>query len=117
MGETQINSIKNFFSNRTNLKVIYELNKILSIQNAILIEKNGILKNKTFLVTGKLHDMSRAEVKFLIEQNSGSIISSVSKKLDYLIVGDKPTKRKVETAKNLKIKILTQNELLKILEQ
>ena len=52
------------------------------------------------MLTGKLLNMSRSEAKSIIEQNSGYIISNVSKKLDYLIVGDKPTKRKVEIAKN-----------------
>ena len=47
-------------------------------------------------------DISRAEAKSLIEQNSGSIISNVSKKLNYLIIGEKPTKRKIDAAKELK---------------
>ena len=46
------------------------------------------------MITGKLEGMSRAEAKSLIEENSGSIISNVSKKLDYLIIGEKPTKEK-----------------------
>ena len=58
------------------------------------------------MLTGKLDGISRAEAKSLIEQNSGTIISNVTKKLDYLIVGEKPTKRKVEAAKELKVKIL-----------
>ena len=52
-----------------------------------------------------------------IEKNSGTIISNVSKKLDYLIIGEKPTKRKVETAKELKIKILKQSEWLNLLNK
>jgi len=67
------------------------------------------------MLTGKLLNMSRSEAKNLIEQNSGSIISNVSKKLDYLIVGEKPTKRKVDTAKELNIKILSQSEWFKML--
>ena len=69
------------------------------------------------MLTGKLDSMSRAEAKSLIEQNSGSIISNVSKKLDYLIIGEKPTKRKVDTAKELKVKILNQNDWLKLLNK
>ena len=69
------------------------------------------------MLTGKLKGISRAEAKSLIEENSGSIISNVSKKLDYLIVGEKPTKRKVETAKEMKIKILTQVEWEKMLNK
>ena len=57
-------------------------------------KENGLLKNKTFLVTGKLNGISRAEVKSLIEENSGKTVSSVSKKLNYLIIGEKPTKKK-----------------------
>ena len=77
----------------------------------------GLLANKTFMLTGKLNGISRAEAKSLIEENSGSIVSNVSKKLDYLIVGEKPTKRKVESAKELKIKILNQQEWSKILNK
>ena len=95
IGETQINSIKGFFSNTTNLKVIVELDKILNIQNATEAKKDGLLANKTFMITGKLNGMSRAEAKSVIELNSGSIISNVSKKLDYLIMGEKPTKKKL----------------------
>ena len=117
IGETQINSIKNFFSNKTNLKIIYELINTLNINEAKIVKKDGPLANKTFMLTGKLNGISRAEAKSLIEENSGSIVSNVSKKLDYLIVGEKPTKRKVESAKELKIKILNQQEWSKILNK
>ena len=56
------------------------------------------------MFTGKLLNMSRAEAKSLIEENSGSVVSSVNKKLKYLIIGEKPTKRKVQQAKELGIK-------------
>ena len=69
------------------------------------------------MLTGKLLNMSRSEAKSLIEQNSGSVISNVSKKLDYLIVGEKPTKRKMEAAKQLNVKVINQNEWLKLLNK
>jgi DNA ligase (NAD+) len=100
-----------------NLKVLNELDKILSINNAVTQRENGILYKKTFLVTGKLNGVSRAEIKSLIEKNSGTTVSSVSKKLNYLIVGDKPTKKKVLNAKELKIKIIDQDEFLKMLNK
>ena len=117
IGQTQIKSIKNFFRNKTNLNVIYELNKVLSILDNKGIEKNGLLKNKTFMFTGKLKGISRAEAKSLIEKNSGSIISNVSKKLNFLIAGDKPTKRKIDLAKKLEIKILNQADWLRMLNK
>ena len=115
IGETQISSIKSFFANEINVKVLAELGKILVIKNVQATQQNGLLKNKSFLVTGKLTGISRAEVKSLIEENSGTTVSAVSKKLSYLIVGEKPTKRKLENAKELKIKIINQNEFLKML--
>ena len=117
IGDTQINSMKNFFSNKTNLVVLNNLAKELKIKDTISIKENGLLNNKTFMLTGKLEGMSRAEAKSLIEQNSGAIISNVSKKLDYLIIGDKPTRRKIEAAKELNIKILKQSEWLKMLNK
>ena len=117
IGETQIKSIKNYFLNQKNLKVLSELNENLLIANAVLINKNGLLKNKTFMITGKLIDISRAETKSLIEKNSGKIISNVNKKLNYLIIGEKPTPKKVDLAKKLKINIITQEEWLKMLDK
>jgi len=115
IGEAQTNSLKNFFSNRENLNVLEALEKVLKISNFVLEKKDGLLKNQTFLVTGKLDDLSRAEVKSIIERNSGTVVSSVTKKLNFLIVGEKPTKRKVDSAKELEIKIITQTELFKML--
>ena len=117
IGETQLSSIKSFFSNEANKKVLNELEKVLLIKDAIQNSDDGLLKNKTFLVTGKLDGISRAEVKSLIEQNSGKTVSSVSKKLNYLIIGEKPTKKKIDYAKQLKIKVIYQAEFLKMLNK
>ena len=116
IGETQINSIKNFFKNSTNLHVLENLEKALIVKNAENQKTDGIFSNKTFMFTGKLSSMSRSEAKSLIEQNSGSIVSNVTKKLDYLIVGEKPTNRKIDAAKSLKVKILDQSSWLKMLK-
>ena len=117
IGETQISSIKNFYNNKTNLNIIKSLRKILNIKRAVENKKDGVLSNKTFMLTGKLNGISRAEAKSLIEKNSGSIISNVSKKLDYLIIGEKPTKRKIEAARELKINIINQTEWLRLINK
>ena len=117
IGETQVNSVKNFFSNKVNLDVLNQLAEILDIKNVTEDNKNGKLKNKTFMITGKLNGISRAEVKSLIEENAGAVVSSISKKLNYLIVGQKPTKRKIEAAKNLKIITLDQKQFLTLLNK
>ncbi len=117
IGETQVSSIKNFFSNQINLRVLNELGKVLIIKNATAKLNDGLLKDKSFLVTGKLNGISRAEVKSLIEENSGTTVSSVSNKLNYLIKGEKPTRRKVENAMQLNIKIISQYEFMKMLNK
>ena len=86
-------------------------------KNAIQNSDEGFLKNKTFLVTGKLNGISRAELKSLIEENSGKTVSSVSKKLNYLIIGDKPTKKKIENAKQLSINVIDQAEFMRMLNK
>ncbi len=114
IGDTQIKSLKKFFNNKSNYRVFEKLYSILSISD-IKLNKNGKLLNNTFMFTGKLSGISRAEAKSLIEKNSGSVVSSVNKKLKYLIIGEKPTNRKVEQAKELGIKILSQKEWLNLL--
>ena len=115
IGHTQIKSIKNFFLNSSNQKFLSELKKVLKITAIAQPNKTGILKNKAFMITGKLENMSRAEAKSIIEENSGKIISNVNKKLDYLIIGEKPTTKKISLAKELNIKIIYQKEWLKML--
>jgi len=117
IGETQIKSIGVFFSYKINLAVIEKLKKIMKISNAISAKKDGILKNKTFMFTGKLKEISRAEAKSLVEQNSGKIISNVNNKLNYLVIGEKPTKGKIKKAKELNIKMLTQVEWIRMLDK
>jgi DNA ligase (NAD+) len=117
IGSTQIQSIKKFFLNKTNLEVLSELEKNLKIENTVPADNKGLLRNKTFMLTGKLNGVSRAEAKSLIEKNSGKIISNVSKKLDYLIIGEKPTIKKINNAIELNIKILNQEQWLKMLNK
>ena len=117
IGSTQIQSIKKFFLNKTNIKVLSELGKNLKIENTVLINNKGLLKDKTFMFTGKLNGVSRAEAKSLIEQNSGKIINNVNKKLDYLIAGEKPTTKKINVAKELSIKVIDQKEWMEMLNK
>ena len=114
IGEIQIDSIRKFFSINENLRILKDLSNFLNIQNEV-INNSGKLKNLSFMITGKLENMSRAEVKTIIEKNSGKILSSVNKNLNFLIVGDKPTTKKVNQAKDLNIKIINQDGFNKLL--
>ncbi len=116
IGETQIASLKNFFKNDLNLKVISSLSKILIIEKNIIKKKGGVFSNKILMFTGKLKNISRAEAKSIVEGNGGKIVSNVSKNLNFLIAGEKPTSRKIKLANDLKIKVLSQDEFKKILK-
>ena len=117
IGETQIESLEKFFSNKINLQVLSELKKIIEISDVETVNKTGILKSKTFMFTGKLKEISRAEAKSLVEKNSGKIISNVSKKLDYLVVGEKSTTKKINNAKELNVNVINQEEWEKMLNK
>ena len=95
IGETQINSINNFFSSETNIKIIKKLINELNIKNYATKSNKGKFSNKKLMFTGGFKNMSRSEAKSVAENNGGKVIGSVSKKLDILIVGNsKPTKKK-----------------------
>ncbi len=115
IGETQVKSLKNFFSNEININIIKKLTKQLTIYK-VENKKTGKFRDKTFLITGKLNGISRAEAKSIIEKQSGKILSSVNKNLNYLITGDKPTIKKITKAKELNTLILDQKDFLKLLD-
>ena len=115
IGDTQINSLKMFFNEKVNLDVILNLSKSLDIQGFKENNSSGKLKGQVFMFTGKLNNISRAEAKSLIESNGGKIVSNVTKKLDYLVIGEKPTIKKVDLAKKNKIKVINQKTLDEIL--
>ena len=68
------------------------------------------------MFTGGFEKMSRSEAKTLSENLGGKVLGSISKKLDILVVGNsKPTKKKIDKAKELKIKIFTENDWYELL--
>ncbi len=116
IGETQVESIKNYFFNEKNNKITKNYISELEIKDFIINNKNGRLANKKIMFTGGFKNMSRSEAKSIAENNGGKVLGSVSKKLDFLVAGDsKPTKKKLDQARNLKIKIISEKEWNKIL--
>ena len=95
IGETQIESLENFAANKTNIRISKELIDELEISDYVSKNKDGVLSNKKIMFTGTFKNMSRSEAKSIAENNGGKVLGSVTKKLDYLVVGDtKPTKKK-----------------------
>ena len=99
------------------LKNYMELTKLQSFRpnELVVLIDDGFQENSSKYIEENF-PLSTIKDKSLIEQNSGSIVSNVTKKLDYLIIGEKPTNRKVDAAKNLGVKILDQSSWLKMLK-
>ncbi len=116
IGGTQIDSINNFFSNTTNIRITKKLIEKLEINNFAIRNTSGKFSNKKMMFTGGFQNMSRSEAKTIVENNGGKVLGTISKKLDFLVVGDsKPTKKKIDQAKELNIKIILEKEWKKIL--
>ncbi len=116
IGSTQIMSVDNFFSKEKNKTITLNLIKELQISNYEISNNDGKFSHKKLMFTGGFQNMSRSEAKLIVENNGGKVLGSISKKLDFLIVGDtKPTKKKIDEAKRLNIKILNEKEWNKIL--
>jgi len=117
IGKIQIDSINNFFSNKNNIDIVEKLITILKVTDFKFQNKKGKFSNKTIMFTGGFEKMSRSEAKSLVENNGGKVLGSISKKLDILVIGDsKPTKKKIESAKQLNIKIIKEVEWYKLLD-
>ena len=116
IGETQVESINNFFFNKKNVIITNNLIKQLDITDYSLKSSKGKFSNKKIMFTGGFENMSRSEAKSIAENNGGKVLGSVSKKLDLLVVGgSKPTKKKINQARDLKIQIISEKEWNKIL--
>ena len=115
IGGTQTDSINSFFSNKTNIKITQKLINKLKINN-YANKIGGKFYNQKLMFTGGFKDMSRSEAKAIAESNGGKVLGSISKKLDFLVVGEsKPAKKKIAQAKELNIKIILEKEWSKIL--
>ena len=119
IGEVMAKSIFDYFNNEENKALISKLKD--SGVNMLYIDNNGdfketIFNNKNVLVTGTLEKYKRDEIKELLDNLGANVVSSVSKKLDFLIVGTDPGS-KLEKAQNLGIRIIYEEELLSLLEE
>ena len=110
VGPEVANSIVSFFGERKNRETI---NKILAsrvrIEHAPPEKKGDRLAGLIFVLTGALENFTRDEAKSLIEQEGGTVTSSVSKKTSYVVAGKEPGS-KLESAVALGIKIIDEDK-------
>lgn len=116
IGETISKSVRKFFSDNHNRKIVGELKKVglkFSFTDAkTSIVKDSFFKDKTFVLTGSLEGFTREEASEIIMRFEGNITSSVSKKTDYVLAGENAGS-KLDKAKKLKINIMDEQEFKK----
>ena len=105
-------SILKSLDNKVFVKEVSELTKFIEIEKAKR-SAAGPLSGKSFLVSGTL-PITRDQAQEIIENNGGKLLSGVSSKLNYLVVGENPGS-KVDKAQSLEVKIISWDELLKML--
>jgi len=112
-------SIHRFFRDEVNLLMLQEIEGLgISLKNQKKqTAENDTLAGQTFLFTGSLMKLKRSEAEEMVEQNGGKIVSGVSSKLNYLVVGE-DAGSKLEKAKKIQsIKIINEEDLIKILSK
>ena len=110
-------SIFEFFQNEDNVAMLHKLQAagVVMERTKAAAFNEGSLNGQTFLFTGTLNKLKRSDAEEQVEANGGKILSGVSSKLNYLIVGD-DAGSKLEKAKKIPaIKILTEDEFLKLI--
>ncbi len=111
LGPKAVNSLNNYLKYKENIKIIKDLQKILKITDKQISIKDSFFSNKNLVFTGSLNSLSRDEAKHIARTNGAKILSSISKKTDYLILGDNAGSKK-EKAKTLGIKIIYEKDFL-----
>ena len=111
LGPKAIFSIESYFSYNQNVNLITKLSNTLNIIENKVIDSNNFFNGKNIIFTGSLKSISRDEAKYMAKKVGAKILSSVSSKADYVIIGDKAGS-KAKKAKELNIKIFTEREFL-----
>ena len=116
LGPKAIYSIIDFFSKDINKETIKNLKNHLNITFIENKKLDNFFSNKHLVFTGTLYGLSRDEAKYLAKTKGAKILSSISKKTDFLIAGEKAGS-KINKATQLGIKILNEKEFLKKINQ
>jgi DNA ligase (NAD+) len=112
-------SIHEYFAKNSNISQINELKNAglcFEVKESINKPQSDKLNGKTFVISGVFEKYSRDELKNLIEENGGKILSGISAKLDFLVAGDNMGPSKLEKATKLNIKLISEEELSKMIE-
>jgi len=112
-------SINEYFAKNSNVAQINELKDAglcFEVKESSNKPQSDKLNGKTFVISGVFEKYSRDELKNLIEENGGKILSSISAKLDFLVAGDNMGPSKLEKATKLNITMISEDELAEMIE-
>ena len=118
IGERIAQSVIEYFANPFHIEEINTLKAhqlIFEIEEKEVVLASENLSGKTFIISGVFETFSREQLKDLIEANGGKILSSISAKLNYLVAGDNMGPSKLEKAQKLQIPIISDSDLLKMI--
>jgi DNA ligase (NAD+) len=117
IGSKTAKEIMEWFKEKRNKKLINDLDKIgIKFEKLKIKKQIKKLKDKKFIFTGSLQSLSREKAKERIRELGGDVSSSISKNIDFVISGSK-VGSKFEKSKKLGLKILNEEEFLKIIEE
>jgi DNA ligase (NAD+) len=119
VGPKVAGSVVQFFSSHQNIELIKALESVgLQLKNEKTdFSPGGSLEGQSFLFTGTMAKLKRSEAEEMVEQNGGTILSGVSSKLNYLVVGE-DAGSKLEKAKKINtIKIISEDQFLKLINK
>ena len=114
-GDVMSEAIVEYFENENNLQIIQKLFDSGVMIKEYVQKSTQKLSSMTFVLTGTLPTLSREDATKIIEDNGGQVSSSVSKKTDFVLLGENPGS-KLQKAKELGIKIISEAELKKMVE-
>jgi DNA ligase (NAD+) len=119
IGDRIAQSLMDYFSKEENLQIIERLSQskiqLSEVISEIVLE-SSILEGKSFVISGVFENFEREELKEKIISNGGKVVSSISSKLDFLVAGDNMGPAKLEKANQLNIKILSEEEFIKLIQ-
>ncbi len=113
VGEKVAQSLQLYFKEEKNLRIIETLKAAglkFEAEYVALEKESESLMGKTFLYTGTFESFSREELEQKIDSNGGKLVSGVSKKLDFLIVGEGAGPSKIKKAEDLGVKMINEVE-------
>ena len=117
IGQVMADDIIEYFSDKHNINIIYDLINEIDLRQVWSLSENKNISGKTFVITGSLnHFVNRKALQVSIENMGGKVAGSISKNTDFLITNEDKGSSKSQKAKELKISVITEDDIIKMLE-